>query len=513
MSSRTPLLQMIGISKHFPGVQALQSVDFDVYAGEVHALVGENGAGKSTLIKIMGGAVSPDQGRILLKGQEKRINNPREAIESGIAIIHQELMLVPQLSVGENILLGHLPQRAFNRVDWNATRVKAREGLSVLDVEIDLDTKVEDLSVAHQQAVEIARALSRQAQIFVMDEPTSALAGREVDNLIQLISRLKAQGRGVVFITHKLDEVFRVADRITVLRDGCKIDTLKRTDATASQIVNLMVGRSIESLFLKEEVKIGEPVLEVRELTREGIFENISLTLHRSEILGLVGLVGSRRSDLARAIFGADAVDAGEILIEGQPVAGLSPNRVISMGMALVPEDRKRQGLVLEMSVADNLTLAVLKRLGQLGFRDRGEEQARASQIAHNLAIATPSLRTNVISLSGGNQQKVVIGKWLATHPRILILDEPTRGIDVGAKAEVYAIMQRLAQQGVAMLLSSSELAEILGVSDRILVMHQGRITGEFTRGEATEEAIMGCATGQAIHLPTDGKGVTVWQT
>src|SRR5437588_1571760 len=369
MNSKTPLLQMTCISKHFPGVQALQSVDFDVYASEVHALVGENGAGKSTLIKIMGGAVSPDHGRILLNGQEKRINNPREAIELGIAVIHQELMLVPQLSVVENILLGHLPQRGMSRVDWNAARMQAREGLSVLGVEIDLDVLVEDLSVAQQQAVEIARALSRQAQIFVMDEPTSALAGREVDNLLKTIERLKVQGKGVVFITHKLEEVFRVADRITILRDGCKIDTLKRTEAKPDQIVNLMVGRSIESLFLKEEVEIGGPVLEVRSLARQGVFKSISLTLRRGEILGLVGLVGSRRSDLLRAIFGADPVDAGEILIEGRPIGKLSPDRVINAGVALVPEDRKRQGLVLDMCVADNLTLAVLRRLGQFGLR------------------------------------------------------------------------------------------------------------------------------------------------
>jgi ABC-type sugar transport system ATPase subunit len=506
MSGQATLLQMVRISKHFPGVQALQSVDFDLYAGEVHALVGENGAGKSTLIKIMGGALFPDQGRILLNGRETRINNPREAIGLGIALIHQELMLVPQLSVAENILLGHLPQRALGRVDWSAARAQATEGLSVLGLQIDTDALVEDLSVAQQQAVEIARALSRQAQVFVMDEPTSALAAREVDNLLKTIERLKLQGKGIVFVTHKLDEVFRVADRITVLRDGCKISTLERTEANPQQIVNLMVGRSIESLFLKKEVKVGRPVLEVRGLTRRGIFEDVSLTLHRGEILGLAGLVGSRRSDLARTIFGADPADSGEILIQGHAIGRPSPARMMNAGVALVPEDRKRQGLVLEMSVADNLTLALLRRLGQLGLRDRGEERVRAAALAHNLAIATPSLRTNVISLSGGNQQKVVMGKWLATNPRILILDEPTRGIDVGAKAEIYAIMQRLAQQGVAMLLSSSELVEVLGVSDRILVMHEGRITGEFAREEATEEAIMACATGQATRLSSDSR-------
>jgi len=505
----TPVLQMIGLSKSFPGVQALDAVDFDVRAGEIHALVGENGAGKSTLIKILGGALQPDQGEIVLRGEKTVFHNPREALDTGIATINQELMLIPQLSVAENILLGRLPQGQFGRVDWDSLQDHAREALSTLGVKLDPDTLVESLSVAQQQATEIARALSRQADIIIMDEPTSALAEQEVDHLLETVSKLREQDKAVIFITHKLDEVFRVADRITVLRDGQKIGTLVASDTSPAEVVTMMVGRSVDSLFAKEESEIGEPVLEVRNLTRKGAFYDVSLTLHRGEILGLAGLIGAGRTDLVRALFGVDTLDSGELWVNGKRVERLTPERLIEAGVGLAPEDRKRDGLVLGMTVSDNLALVALRSLTRWGLRNRAREQKVATEQFSDLSIQAPSLATEVMTLSGGNQQKVVIGKWLANQPRILVLDEPTRGIDIGAKAEVHAIMQRLAKGGVAILLVSSELIEIMNVSDRILVMYEGRVTGEFTHGEATEEKIMASATGHApvaFSAQRDGK-------
>lgn len=498
-TDKTPLLQMLGISKTFPGVRALDSVDFELYPGEIHALVGENGAGKSTLIKILSGALPADEGRIVLRGSEVTFRNPREALDNGIATINQELMLVPQLSIAENILLGRLPHKRLGLVDREAMQSYARQSLSMLGLELDPDTPTGALSVAEQQAAEIAKALSRQAEIIVMDEPTSALAGREIGNLLNYIERLRSQGQAIILITHKLDEAFRVADRITVLRDGHRIGTVVTKDASPDKVINMMVGRSVESVFVREDSEIGEPILEVRDLTRQGKFNDVSFTLRRGEVLGLSGLVGAGRTDVVRAIFGAEPIDSGEIWIKGKRVESLTLAKRIEAGLGLVPEDRKRDGLVLGMTVGDNLTLAVLNRLAKWGLRKRAKEQKVAADLVSDLSIRTPSLGTEVITLSGGNQQKVVVGKWLATQSRILVLDEPTRGIDIGAKAEVHAVIQRLVQQGVAILLVSSELIEVMSVSDRILVMHEGRITGEFSYGEATEEQIMACATGQAV--------------
>lgn len=495
-AGKTLLLQMLGISKSFPGVRALDSVDFELHPGEIHALVGENGAGKSTLIKILSGALPADEGRIILRGNEVTFRNPREALDNGIATINQELMLVPQLSIAENILLGRLPHKRLGLVDREAMRGYACQALS-MGLELDPDTPIGALSVAEQQATEIAKALSRQAEIIVMDEPTSALAGREIDNLLNYIERLRSQGTAIILITHKLDEAFRAADQITVLRDGHRIGTVMTQDASPDQVINMMVGRSVESVFIKEDSEIGEPILEVRNLTRQGKFHDISFTLRRGEVLGLSGLVGAGRTDVVRAIFGAEPIDSGEIWINGKRVESLTLTKRIEAGLGLVPEDRKRDGLVLGMTVGDNLTLAVLNRLAKWGLRQRAKERKVAADLVSDLSIRTPSLSTEVITLSGGNQQKVVVGKWLATQSRILVLDEPTRGIDIGAKAEVHALMQRLAQQGVAILLVSSELIEVMSVSDRILVMHEGQITGEFSYGAATEEQIMACATGQ----------------
>lgn len=498
-ADRAPLLQMSGISKSFPGVQALKSVDFNVYAGEVHALIGENGAGKSTLIKILSGAQPADEGQIILRGQEMAFHNPREALNHGLATINQELMLIPQLSVAENILLGRLPHKRLGQVDWETARSYAHQALGMLGHHLDPDAPVAGLSVAEQQVTEIARALSRQVDIIIMDEPTSALAGREIDNLLNYIKQLSGQGKTIILITHKLDEVFRVADRITVLRDGQHVGTMLAQETSPEEVVNMMVGRSVESVFVKTGSEIGEPVLEVRRLTRQGKFSDISFTLRQGEVLGLAGLIGAGRTDVVRAIFGVDPIDSGEIWIRGKRVESPTLTKMIETGLGLVPEDRKQQGLVLGMTVGDNLTLAILNRLAKWGLRKKAQEQKVASRLISDLWIKTSSLRTEAITLSGGNQQKVVIGKWLATEPHILMLDEPTRGIDIGAKAEVHTLIQRLAQRGVAIILISSELIEVMNVSDRILVMHEGQITGEFSYGEASEEQIMACATGQAM--------------
>ena len=498
-TTNTPLLQMTDISKAFPGVQALDAVDLSVYPSSVHALIGENGAGKSTLIKILSGALQADVGRIILRGHEVTFHNPREAIRQGIATINQELMLVPELSVAENILLGRLPHKNLGKVDWQTMRELARQALSMLGLDLDLDTAVGSLSVAEQQAAEIARALSRQAEIIVMDEPTSALAGREIDNLMNCIERLRKQGKTIILITHKLDEVFRAADRITVLRDGKHIDTVLTQNTHPDQVVNMMVGRSVESVFVRQDSNIGEPILQVRNLSRQGAFDNISFTLRRGEVLGFSGLIGAGRTELMRAIFGADPFDSGEIWIGENHVTSPNLNKMIASGVGLVPEDRKRHGLVLGMTVGDNLVLTALNRLARWGLRNKAQERAIAHTQVADLSIKTPSLRTEAITLSGGNQQKVVIGKWLAVHPRILVLDEPTRGIDIGAKAEVHLLIQNLARQGVGIILVSSELVEVMNVSDRILVMHEGHITGEFLYGQATEEQIMACATGQSV--------------
>ena len=498
MKTSTPtLLQMLGISKSFPGVQALDAVDFELYPGEIHALIGENGAGKSTLIKILSGAQSADEGQILLREDDVTFHTPREALDAGIATINQELMLVPQLSVAENILLGRLPHKRLGLVDQEAMEDYARQSLSMLGLELDPNALVGTLSVAEQQVTEVARAISRQAKIIVMDEPTSALAEREIDNLLDYIQRLRSQDKAIILITHKIEEAFRAADRITVLRDGHHIGTVMTTETSPDEVINMMVGRSVESVFVREESEIGESILKVRNLTREGKFEDISFTLHRGEVLGFAGLVGAGRTYLARAIFGADPIDSGEIQIHEKRVESLPLAKRIKAGLSLVPEDRKQDGLVLGMTVGDNLTLAVLDKLAKWGVRGRAREQAVAANLVSDLSIKTPSLGTEALTLSGGNQRKVVVGKWLATEPHILLLDEPTRGIDIGAKAEIHTLIQRLAQQGVGIILISSELIEVMSVSDRILVMHERQITGEFSYDEATEERIMACATGQ----------------
>ena len=490
---------MEGISKSFPGVQALRDVQFEVQGGEVHALVGENGAGKSTLMRILGGVHQRDAGEIHLRGQPVEIPSPVYARMLGISIIHQELNQVPALPVAENIFLGREPRRAGGFVDWKTMYARADTLLQDLGLPIDPRRRLGTLTVAEQQLVEIAKALSVEADLVIMDEPTAALTVEETERLFRFIRDLRPRGVGIVYITHRLEEIFTIADRVTVLRDGQYVGTYAIGELTMDGLIRLMVGRQLTEKFPKEPVAAGAPVLEVRGLTSRGRFTDVSFTVHRGEILGIAGLIGSGKAAVAHAIFGAIPVDSGEILVDGHPVTIRSPSEAIAHGIGLVTEDRKRLGLVLGMSVTANITLPVLPELETAGFVRRREEAARVTQAIRDLDMAVASPEQPARNLSGGTQQKVVVAKWLQTGARVLLLVEPTRGIDVGAKVEMYRLMVALARRGVGIVMISSELPEILGMSDRILVMHEGRITGEFPRETATQEAILASASGR-IH-------------
>jgi ABC-type sugar transport system ATPase subunit len=503
-TAHLPLLRMTGISKAFPGVQALKSVSLEVFPGECLALVGENGAGKSTLMKSLSGVYAPDEGQIELDTQPVTLSNPHQAQRLGISIIYQEFNLFPNLTIEENVFIGREPN-TNGIVRWSSLRQATQALLDRLGVNLDPRTTVRDLSVAQQQMVEIAKALSYNARIVIMDEPTSALTDTEVAALMTIVRGLKTAGLGVIYISHRLEEVFAISDRITVLRDGQNAGEVVTARSTPAQVVNLMVGRNLADLFHKEG-SAAEPqtVLEVRGLSRTGtkrdaaaiVLNDVSLQVRAGEIVGLAGLVGSGRTELARAIFGADHFDQGEVLIDGRPIAIKNPQDAIRAGIGMVPEDRKLQALVLQLAVRENVSLPNLRRLSSFGVIRRPEERRLARSFVESLQIRTPSLEQKVINLSGGNQQKVVIAKWLALQPKILIVDEPTRGVDIGAKAEVHQLLNQLAQRGVAILMISSELPEILGMSDRILVMRGGTIAGELMRGDATQERIMAIATG-----------------
>jgi len=493
--SKTPILQMKGISKRFPGVQALEQVDFDVYPGEVHALVGENGAGKSTLMKILSGIYPKDAGLIILNGDEVEFNDPIEAQKYGISVIYQEFDLAQNLTVAENILLcrepanslGLIKRREFNRI--------ARESLDKLGIAVNPNTLVSHLKVAERQMVAIVKALSFNAKIIVMDEPTSALSEHEIELLFAIIENLRSRDVAVIYISHRLQEITKIADRVTVLRDGRLVGCVQTAEVTTDQIVAMMVGRELKDFFRKEEVQIRDVVLEVEHLEQEGVVHDVSFQLRAGEILGFAGLVGARRTETARLIFGLDQRDSGDIFLNGKLVDIKTPDDAIALGVAYVPEDRKTQGLILSWTLAENTTLPRLSEVSRRGFIDFRAEAAVAQKYVTSLDIKTPSVQQQVMYLSGGNQQKVVIAKWLMTNPKVLILDEPTRGIDVGAKSEIYALMSQLAKQGLGIILISSELPEILGMSDRIIVMREGYVTGELLRDEATEEKVMLYAT------------------
>jgi ribose transport system ATP-binding protein len=496
-----PILEAEHVDKRFPGVHALDDVSLEVMAGEVHAVVGENGAGKSTLMKILAGAYGPDQGTIRVDGEAVTIDSPRTAHELGIITIYQELSLVDALNVGENIFLGDLPTRPGTswQVDWTTVWRRSTELLDRVGLRVNPQTPMRKLSVAQKQMVEIARALARNVRVLILDEPTSSLTERETEKLFEIIALLKNRGVGIIYISHRLGEVFRIAQRVTVLRDGIVVGSLPVHDASEDLLVRMMVGRDLSRLFTEARSSDAPVRLEVRGLSRRGVLHDVSMSVRGGEVVGLAGLVGAGRTELARCLFGADGINAGEILLDGSLVDIRSPGHAVDLGIALVPEDRKLQALILGMGVRENLSLPVLDRLGSPYLPSRGRERALVSDYIKSLRIRTPHMEQRVSALSGGNQQKVVIARWLATKPKVLILDEPTRGIDVGAKAEVHALIARLAEQGVAILMISSELPEILGMSHRILVMRGGRIVADIPRQQATEESIMAAATGQTL--------------
>ena len=486
------ILEMRGIRKAFPGVQALDDVNIVVKKGQVHCLVGENGAGKSTLIKILAGAYQKDEGMIRINGHEVDTLTPHSAQRMGISVIYQELELIPYLSVAENIMLGQAPSGLPGGfISWSKTYEAAKQILDDLGVDIDPRASVKDLGVALQQMTEIAKALSRNADIIVMDEPTSALTDQEIPQLFEAIRRLKAQNKSVIYISHRLEELYEIGDVATVLRDGTYVGTVPVSELSMDKLITMMVGRELKEKFPKEEAAIGEEILRVEGLNRDGVLKDISFNLRKGEILGISGLVGSGRTELARAIFGADPINSGNIYVEGQKVKINSPTDAINRGIGFLTEDRKGQGLVLIQSVQNNITLAFLKTFSPNTFIQRRSETEAAARLVSGLGIKTPSLQQQVQYLSGGNQQKVVVAKWLCGDSKILIFDEPTRGIDVGAKVEVYQLMNELVRQGVAIIMISSELPEILGMSDRILVMRDGQIAGEFSQAEATQEKLL----------------------
>jgi len=505
------IFRLRNVTKRFGGVTAVEDVDFDLRSGEVHALVGENGAGKSTLMKMVHGLYTPDGGTLEVGTEAVHFSSPRDAEEAGIAMIPQELDLFPELSVTENLFVGrHRPRTRWGTLDRTAMRAEARERLGSLGVDLDVTSAVKGFSAANQQIVAIARALVGEAKAVVMDEPTASLTEREVQQLFRIISELTSRGVGVAYISHRLDEIFAISDRITVLRDGHHVTTAPSDELDAEELVRLMVGRPLNELFTRSPHSAGEVALEVSGLSRAAEFEDVDLVVRRGEVVGLAGLVGAGRSEVAQCIFGIHLPESGEIRIDGEDVQIHSPQAAMERGMFYVPEERRSQGLILPFSIKNNITLSILDRISRLGFVPRSEWQT-ADRFVKELSIRGAQVSDPVSRLSGGNQQKVVLAKSLAREPSILLLDEPTRGIEVGAKSEIYRLIDDLARQGKAILLISSELEEVLSMSDRILVMREGRLAGEFERNEANQEAVMTAATGGKAQSPSNGsrKGVS----
>ncbi len=485
------IVELQEVTRSFGGVPALRGVSFEVRPGEVHALLGENGAGKSTLIRIMSGALAPDQGEVRVNGERVRLASPREARRYGIATVYQELLLFPDLTVAENIFLGNAPRGRLGGLDWGAMRARARVLLDSLESrELDVDARLGDLSVANRQRVEIAKALSQEPRVLIMDEPTASLAEADVQRLMAVVRMLRDRGVAIVYVSHKLPEIFALADRVTVLRDGARIGTVAVGEVNEQGLISMMVGRSIEQLFPKESAQLGEPVLEVEDLRYRSVVNGVSFSVRAGEILGIAGLVGSGRTETALTIFGITPATGGRIKVGGKPVVIDSPRRARDLGIAYIPEDRGLQGLIRSQTIRENISLAILDRVSRLTVMNRGDEQRRAREAIERFGIRARGPEMPVRQLSGGNQQKVVLAKWLGAEPRILVMDEPTRGIDVGAKSEVHALMSRLAQQGLAIVMISSELPEVLGMSDRVLVMSRGQVVARFERATATADAV-----------------------
>lgn len=493
-----PVLEMRGISQIFPGVKALDNVDVQLYPGQVTALIGENGAGKSTLVKILTGIYRPNEGEILLDGKPVQFQSAQDAIDAGITAIHQETVLFDELSVGENIFLGHAPKGRFGLIDWKTINEKSHALLERLESKIDPTIRLKDLSIAQRHLVAIARALSVEARIVIMDEPTAALSRKEIDDLFRIVENLKRQGKAILFISHKFDEVYEIAENYAVFRDGRMVGAGKLAATAQDEIVRLMVGRDVKDAFPKQAVNIGGTVLSVDNYCHETEFRGISFELRQGEILGLYGLIGAGRSEVCQSIFGMTRPASGTLKLDGKTVTIHSPEDAIRAGIAYVPEERGRHGLALEMPIYQNMSLPSLSRTSRKGFLKAANEFALARKYATRLDLRAAALSVPVGTLSGGNQQKVVIGKWLATAPRVIILDEPTKGIDIGSKAAVHGFISELAAEGLSIIMISSELPEILGMSDRAIVMREGLMAGTFDRAEFSPEKLVRAATGNA---------------
>lgn len=497
-ASVPPLLELRDVHKSFAAVHALRGVSLELHAGEVHGLAGENGAGKSTVVRVIGGEHRPDAGEVLVDCQPVHFAGPRDAQQAGIAVIHQEPTQFPDLTVAENVFMGRQPLRTFRRIDRTAMNQRAAELFDSLGVPIEPGRITRGLSIADQQIIEIGKALSAEARIIVMDEPTAALSTVEAERLFRVAKRLAESGAALLFISHRLEEMYEICQRVTVLRDGSLVTSAPMAELTRDDLVRSMVGRSVEQLYPSRDADAGDEALVVSGLRRTGVFSDVSFSVRRGEIVGLAGLVGSGRSEVARAIFGVDTLDAGTVTVSGRRLPLGDPRAAIEAGVAMVPEDRREQGLILDLSIERNATLPRLGAVSQWGLVRRSRERDMAARWADRLGVKRGRLADPVATLSGGNQQKVVLGKWLATEPTVLIVDEPTRGIDIGAKVEVHALLSDLAASGIAVLMISSELSEVLGMADRVLVMHEGRLTAELSKEEATEEKVLQAATGGA---------------
>ena len=485
------VLQMKGVKKYFPGVKALDGVDFELRKGEIHALLGENGAGKSTLIKILTGLYSMTEGSIHIKGEEVHMKTVKDARDCRIAAIHQEICLVPYISVARNVYLGRELKNKFGLMDDKTMEAETQKLLDKLGMDIDASKEVRQYSIAQQQLIEIAKALALDAEILLMDEPTSSLTEKEVVNLFETIRRLKDNGTSIIYISHRMEELFELSDRVTVLRDGQYIGTYVTADTTREELVAAMVGRQLTDFYVKDSAPQDEVFMEVKNLSRAGVFQDVSFTLKKGEILGVSGMVGAGRSEVARAIVGIDEKTSGQVFLDGKELSIAKPKDAIDAGIVLIPENRKEEGLVLENSVRFNTTLAVLNEFIRGIFWNRKKEEQMVDEHVKALNIRTPHFEQLILNLSGGNQQKVVIAKWLATEPKVLIMDEPTRGVDVGAKAEIYTIMNKLAKQGISIIMISSDLPEIINMSDRVMVMREGKLAGILEKDEIGQEQIM----------------------